>query len=163
MENIYRTLFYSGEEELEQAASDVATFIMDRSADPETVKELLAEKGFHAPETAYESLLVIRDGIRHVQMTQKARRLLHRVAPAFMQEILDSPEPERALLNTEKFFASLRSKTPVFALLAENLHLIHQLVSLFSTSQFLSHFFYQGPLCSRRSGFQCLRHPFQRP
>ncbi|MBN2429719.1 MAG: bifunctional [glutamate--ammonia ligase]-adenylyl-L-tyrosine phosphorylase/[glutamate--ammonia-ligase] adenylyltransferase [Deltaproteobacteria bacterium] len=145
VENIYRTLFYSGEEELEQAASDVATFIMDRSADPETVKELLAEKGFHAPETAYESLLVIRDGIRHVQMTQKARRLLHRVAPAFMQEILDSPEPERALLNTEKFFASLRSKTPVFALLAENLHLIHQLVSLFSTSQFLSHFFIKDP------------------
>ena len=145
VETIYRSLFYSGEEELEQAASGEAAFMMNRAADPETVKELLTEKGFHDPGAAYQSLLVIRDGLRHVHMTEKARRLLRRVAPAFMQDILSSPEPEKALLNTEKFFASLRSKTPVFALLAENHHLIHLLVSLFSTSQLLSHFFIKDP------------------
>jgi len=145
VENIYHSLFYSGEEELDQEVSGEARFLMNRSADPETVQELLAEKGFKSPAPAYESLRVIRDGIRHVRMTEKARRLLRRVAPVFMEDILNSTDPERALINCEKFFASLRSQTPVFALLAENHHLIHLLVSLFGTSQFLSRFFIKDP------------------
>jgi [glutamine synthetase] adenylyltransferase / [glutamine synthetase]-adenylyl-L-tyrosine phosphorylase len=142
---IYRSLFFGGEEELEQTVSGEAAFLMSRTADPDLVQDILEENGFRFPAVAYESLLVIRDGLQHVRMTEKARRLLRRVAPAFMQDILESPEPEKALNNTEKFFASLRSKTPVFALLAENHHLIHLLVSLFSTSQFLSRFFIKDP------------------
>ncbi len=145
VEGIYRSLFYSGEEEMEQTVSSEAAFLMSRTADPDLVQDILEENGFRSPAAAYESLLVIRDGLQHVRMTEKARRLLRRVAPAFMQDILESPEPEKALSNTEKFFASLRSKTPVFALLAENHHLIHLLVSLFSTSQFLSRFFIKDP------------------
>ena len=144
--NIYRDLFYTSETGIRVEVRPEVLFLFDRSADPDLVKDLLEEKGFKNPEGAYETLLALRDGPPRAHLTQRARRLLERIAPLLLQEVIDSPEPDMALLNLEKFLAAChRARGTFYALLAENREIIKMLVSLFGTSQFLSRIFIQHP------------------
>ena len=61
--------------------------------------------------------------------------------------VLDSAEPEMALLNLDRFMrtAVRRARGTFYALLAENREIITVLITLFSTSQFLSRIFIQHP------------------
>ncbi|BCR03664.1 glutamate-ammonia-ligase adenylyltransferase [Desulfuromonas versatilis] len=144
---IYRTLFYTAEQEIREEVRPEVSFLFDAAADPDLVKDLLEEKGFKNPDAAYDSLLVLRQGAPHSYLTERARRHLERIAPRLMQEILDSPEPDMALLNTERFLAMAvrRARGTFYAVLAENREIIKVLVSLFGTSQFLSRIFIQHP------------------
>ena len=145
VEEIYRQLFYTSEEELREEVRPEVAFLFDPAADPDLVKDVLEEKGFDNPDSAYESLLALRDGPPHSHLTQRARRQLERIAPLFLQEVIDSPEPGMALVNTERFLGALRARATFYALLAENREIVKLLVSLFGTSQFLSRIFIQHP------------------
>ena len=142
---IFRGLFHTSEEEIREEVRPEVALLFDTGADPDLVKDILEEKGFRNAEGAYESLLVLRDGPSHSHLTQRARRHLERIAPLLLQEVLDSPEPDMALHNLERFLGALRARATFFALLAENREIIKMLVSLFGTSQFLSRIFIQHP------------------
>ncbi len=142
---IFRGLFHTSEEEIREEVRPEVALLFDPGADPDLVKDILEEKGFKNAEGAYESLLVLRDGPSHSHLTQRARRHLERIAPLLLQEVLDSPEPDMALHNLERFLGALRARATFFALLAENREIIKMLVSLFGTSQFLSRIFIQHP------------------
>ncbi|MBN1142126.1 MAG: bifunctional [glutamate--ammonia ligase]-adenylyl-L-tyrosine phosphorylase/[glutamate--ammonia-ligase] adenylyltransferase [Deltaproteobacteria bacterium] len=145
VEAIYHSLFFGGREEAAPNLNDDCLLLLDRNTGQREAETILSRRGFPTPAAALKRLLVLRDGPPHVWLTPKARRLLTRIAPLFVQDILDAPDPETALRNSEEFFAALRSQTSVFALLAENPRLIHLLVSLFSTSALLSRFFIEDP------------------
>ncbi|MEJ2201971.1 MAG: DUF294 nucleotidyltransferase-like domain-containing protein, partial [Desulfuromonadaceae bacterium] len=108
---------------------------------------LLEEKGFKNPDAAYETLQILRDGPPHSHLTRSSRRQLVRIAPLLLQEILKSPEPDMALSNLDQFMTTAvrRARGTFYALLAENREIITVLISLFSTSQFLSRIFIQHP------------------
>jgi [glutamine synthetase] adenylyltransferase / [glutamine synthetase]-adenylyl-L-tyrosine phosphorylase len=144
VEGIYRDLFYTSEGVREDVRPEIA-FLFDPSADSDLVKDILEEKGFRNPDGAYESLLVLRDGPPRSHLSQKGRRHLERIAPALLQGVIDSPEPDMALNNLERFIGALRARATFFALLAENPGIIKLLISLFGTSQFLSRIFIQHP------------------
>ncbi len=144
VEGIYRDLFYTSEEAAEDVRPEIA-FLFDPSADVDLVKDILEEKGFRNPDGAYENLLVLRDGPPRPHLSQKGRRLLERIAPVLLQAVIDSPEPDMALSNLERFILALRARATFFALLAENPGIIKLLISLFGTSQFLSRIFIQHP------------------
>ncbi|TLM67161.1 MAG: bifunctional [glutamate--ammonia ligase]-adenylyl-L-tyrosine phosphorylase/[glutamate--ammonia-ligase] adenylyltransferase [Deltaproteobacteria bacterium] len=142
----FRDLFYTSEEELPAQVSPEVAFLFDPAADPDLCKDILEEKGFRNPDAAYDSLLIIRDGGAGGHLTERARRLLDRIAPLMMQEVLRSPEPAMALNNLELFLAACRrARGTFYALLAENPEIIKLIVSLFATSQFLSRSFIQHP------------------
>jgi glutamate-ammonia-ligase adenylyltransferase len=141
---IYRDLFYTGEVELREEVRPEILFLLDPGADSDLAKDLLEEKGFQNPDAAFDSLSLLR-GTGPAHLTQRARRQLERIAPLLLQEVIDAPEPEMALLNLEKFLTALRARGTFFALLAENRQIIKLLVSLFGTSQFLSRIFIQNP------------------
>jgi glutamate-ammonia-ligase adenylyltransferase len=145
VENIYRYLFYTSEMEIREEVRPEVVFLFDRNSDSDLVKDLLEEKGFRNPDGAYETLLALRDGPPHAHLSQRARRMLERIAPLLLQEVIDSPEPDMALLNLERFLSALRARATFYALLAENREIIKMLVSLFGTSQFLSRIFIQHP------------------
>lgn len=144
VEGIYRDLFYTSEEAREEVRPEIL-FLFDPAADPDLAKDVLEEKGFRNIEGVYESLLVLRDGGPRAHLTPRARRQLDRIAPLLLQEVIDSPEPDMALLNLERFLGALRTRATFFALLAENREIIRLLISLFGTSQFLSRIFIQHP------------------
>ncbi|MBE0598542.1 MAG: bifunctional [glutamate--ammonia ligase]-adenylyl-L-tyrosine phosphorylase/[glutamate--ammonia-ligase] adenylyltransferase, partial [Desulfuromonadales bacterium] len=142
---IYRDLFYTSEAETRDDVRPEVSFLLDRNADIDLAKDLLEEKGFRNPDAAYDGLLSLRDGPPHTHLTQRARRQLERIAPLLLQEVLDSPEPDMALINLERFLGVLRARATFYALLAENREIIRMLINLFSTSQFLSRIFIQHP------------------
>ena len=143
---IFRDLFYTSEEELPSQISPEVNFLFDANADPDLCMDLLEEKGFRQPESAYASLTVLRQGGAKGYLTERARRQLDRIAPLLFQEVLHSPDPPMALANMEKFLvACRRARGTYYALLAENPEIIKVLVSLFATSQFLSRNFIQHP------------------
>ncbi len=142
----FRDLFYTSEEELPAQVSPEVAFLFDPAADPDLCKDLLEEKGFRNPDAAYESLLVLRAGGVGGYLTERARRILDRIAPLLLQEVLNSPDPPMALNNLERFLeACRRARGTFYSLLAENPEIIKLLVSLFATSQFLSRSFIQHP------------------
>ncbi|PLX85028.1 MAG: bifunctional [glutamate--ammonia ligase]-adenylyl-L-tyrosine phosphorylase/[glutamate--ammonia-ligase] adenylyltransferase [Desulfuromonas sp.] len=143
---IFRDLFYTSEEELPSKISAKVAFLFDADADPDLCMDILEEKGFKEPQSAYDSLLVLRRGGTRGQLTARARRHLDRIAPLLFQEVLESPEPTMALSNLEKFLeACRRARGTFYALMAENPETVKLLISLFATSQFLSRNFIQHP------------------
>jgi glutamate-ammonia-ligase adenylyltransferase len=142
----FRDLFYTSEEELPTQVSPEVAFLFDPAADPDLCKDILEEKGFRNPDAAYDSLLILRDGGNVGHLTERARRLLDRIAPLMLQEVLRTPDPAMALNNLELFLAACRrARGTFYALLAENPEIIKLIVSLFATSQFLSRSFIQHP------------------
>jgi len=143
---IFRDLFYTSEEELPSQVNPEVAILFDANADPDLCLDILEAKGFRPPESAYESLKVLRQGGTRGYLTERARRLLDRIAPLLFQEVMYSPDPPMALANMEKFLeACRRARGTYYALLAENPGIIKVLVSLFATSQFLSRNFIQHP------------------
>jgi len=142
---IYRELFYAPEEEEEQEIRSEVRYMLDSEAEPDMVKDLLEERGFSSPDTAYETVLVLRNGPPNKPLTERGQRLLQRIAPTMLQEVIDCNQPEMALLNLEKYLLSLRARGAFFALLAENRKIIRLLIKLFSSSQFLTRIFIQHP------------------
>ncbi|MFA7534928.1 MAG: bifunctional [glutamate--ammonia ligase]-adenylyl-L-tyrosine phosphorylase/[glutamate--ammonia-ligase] adenylyltransferase [Desulfuromonadales bacterium] len=145
VEGIYRDLFYTSEAEIREEVRPEVNFLFDPAADPDLVKDILEEKGFKNVEAAFETLITLRDGPPRAHLSQRGRRHLERIAPLLLQETLDSPEPDMALLNLERFLTVLRARATFFALLAENREILRLLIALFGTSQFLSRIFIQHP------------------
>lgn len=142
---IFSDLFHTREGEKREEVRPEIAFLLDPAAESDLVKDLLAEKGFRNPDAGYESLLSLRDGPPHAHLTQRAHRQLQRIAPLLLQEVIDSPEPEMAMNNLERFLGVLRARATFYALLAENREIIRLLIGLFGTSQFLSRIFLQHP------------------
>lgn len=145
VEAVYHDLFYTGEEEAAAEVSREVRMLLDSALDADLAKDVLEEKGFSQPDTAYENLLTLRDGPPHIHLSAMGRRHLERLAPLLLQECLDSPEPDMALGNLERFLSGLHARATFYALLAENLQIPKLLISLFGTSQFLSRNLIQHP------------------
>jgi len=142
---LFHSLFYTSEEELETGLRPEIAILLDEESDPDLVKDLLEEKGIRNPDGAYEILQVLRHGPPHNPMSPRSRRQLDKLAPLLLQAVLDSPEPDMALGNLESFVVALRARATFFSLLAQNPEVIARLVNLFATSQFLSRIFIQSP------------------
>jgi glutamate-ammonia-ligase adenylyltransferase len=142
---IYGGLFLSGDERLREEVDPGIHVFFDRQADPDLLKDMLAERRFINVDAAYENLLILRDGPPRARLTERARRTLGKIAPLLLQEICTAAAPDMALANVERFLCSVGSRTSVYALLAENTGILKVLVSLFGTSEFLSKIFIGHP------------------
>jgi glutamate-ammonia-ligase adenylyltransferase len=136
--SIYGGLFLSRDQRIKEEVKPEIYFLLDPKADPDLVKDMLAERGFGNPESAYENLLLLRDGPPHVPLTEKSRRTLEKISPLIFQEIISSPDPDMALSNLERFLRAIGSRSSFYALLAENRDVMKLTVSMFGMSEFLS-------------------------
>jgi glutamate-ammonia-ligase adenylyltransferase len=135
---IYGTLFHSRDEKLQQDLNPEVLFFLDHKADSELVKDMLAERHFVDVDRAYENLVSLRSGPEKGKLTERCRRILEKIAPLLLQEIFESPDPDMALGNLERFLSVVATRSSYYALLAENRETIKLLVSLFGMSEFLS-------------------------
>ncbi len=135
---IYGNLFNSRDESLHQDLNPETLFFLDHRADSDLVKDMLAEKRFEDVERAYENLGVLRRGPVKSNLTERNRRKLEKITPLLLQAVFDSPDPDMALVNLERFLAVIATRPSYYALLAENREVSKLLVSLFGMSEFLS-------------------------
>ncbi|MBK5274883.1 MAG: bifunctional [glutamate--ammonia ligase]-adenylyl-L-tyrosine phosphorylase/[glutamate--ammonia-ligase] adenylyltransferase [Desulfuromonadales bacterium] len=135
---IYGNLFHTRDEKLEQDANPEVLFFLDHKADVDLVKDMLAQRRFENVDRAYENLLSLRNGPVKANLTERSRRLLEKISPLLLQEIFESPDPDMALTNLERFLTMIGTRSSYYALLAENRETLKLLVSLFGMSEFLS-------------------------
>jgi glutamate-ammonia-ligase adenylyltransferase len=142
---IYGDLFLSRDKRIKEEVSSEVYFFFDPKAEPELIKDMLAERRFEHPDAAYESLLVLRDGPPKLKLTERGSRTLGKIAPLFLQEVFASPDPDLALANLERFLCTIRNRSSFYALLAENRNVLQLLISMFGMSEFLSKIFIGHP------------------
>ncbi|TLN02791.1 bifunctional [glutamate--ammonia ligase]-adenylyl-L-tyrosine phosphorylase/[glutamate--ammonia-ligase] adenylyltransferase, partial [bacterium] len=140
----YGDLFLSRDKRKEEIAPEII-FLFDPHADPDLVKDMLAERGFEEVDTAYENLLLLRDGPPRTKLAPRNRRLREEIAPYLFLEIIATPDPDLALANLEKFLRAVGARTSFYALLAENREIAKLLIPLFGMSEFLSKIFILAP------------------
>jgi glutamate-ammonia-ligase adenylyltransferase len=143
--SIYGNLFLSRDQKLMEEVRPEIHLFFDRSADPDILKDMLAERRFKNVDMAYEHLLLLRDGPPRANLTERAHRLLEKIGPPLLQEIFSSPDPDMAMTNLERFLCSIGSRSMFYALLAENRNVLKLIVSLFGMSEFLSKIFIGHP------------------
>ncbi|WP_239027569.1 bifunctional [glutamate--ammonia ligase]-adenylyl-L-tyrosine phosphorylase/[glutamate--ammonia-ligase] adenylyltransferase [Geomonas diazotrophica] len=142
---IYGDLFLSRDEKIKEEVLPEVHFFFDHNADPDLIKDMLEERHFEHPDAAYQNLLVLRDGPAKANLTEQGRRTLEKIAPLFLQEVFSSPDPDLALANLERFLSSQRTRSSIYALLAENRDILKLLTSMFGMSEFLSKIFIGHP------------------
>ena len=142
---IYGDLFLSRDERIKEEVHPELYFFFDPNADPDLIKDMLAERRFEQVDAAYDNLLVLRDGPPKLNLTERVGRILEKIAPLFLQEVFASPDPDLALSNLERFLCSIRTRSSLYALLAENRDILKLLVSMFGMSEFLSKIFIGHP------------------
>lgn len=135
---IYGTLFHSRDEKLEQEVHPQVPFFLDPKADSDLVKDMLAERHFEDVERAYDNLISLRRGPVKGNLAERSRRILEKITPLLIHEVLESHDPDLALANLERFMAVIATRQSYYALLSENRATIKLLVSLFGMSEFLS-------------------------
>jgi len=142
---VYGELFLSRDEKLKEEVQPEIYHFFDRGADPDLLKDMLAERRFKNVDQAYDHLLLLRDGPPRAFLTERARRLLEKIGPLLLQEIFASPDPDMAITNMERFLCAVGSRSTFYALLAENREVVKLIVSLFGMSEFLSKIFIGHP------------------
>jgi glutamate-ammonia-ligase adenylyltransferase len=135
---MYGKLFHTGEQAVQDEVSPEIKRFLDHRANPDLVKDMLAERRFTDVDRAYDSLVVLRDGPARARLTERARRTLEKIAPLFLQYVFDSPDQDMAIGNLERFLVAVGSRSSLYALLAEKREVLKLLVSLFGMSEFLS-------------------------
>jgi glutamate-ammonia-ligase adenylyltransferase len=143
--SIYGALFLSSDEKMKEEIEPGIYHFFDRNADPDLLKDMLAERRFRDVESGYAHLLLLRDGPPRAKLTERVRRTLEKIGPPLLQEIFASPDPDMALTNLERFLCALGSRSSFYALLAENREVLKLIVSLFGMSEFLSKIFIVHP------------------
>ncbi len=129
------------EEEVDPAVRE----LIELALAPEEARQRLASLGFEDPAGAAARLVWLRDPPATADLSVRSRRLLRAHSPAFLQEIVRSPDPDRALAHLETFFSSSTARYTLFTVLAAHRETLRLLIRLFGTSDYLSEAFTHHP------------------
>ena len=138
-------LFYGAQKETASQSASALGEIWNKLDDEETVLAQLRGLGFTDPQRAYQTLLAVRDGAPYSPPSPRRLKVMRSLGPALMAEILKSASAEKALFNLSEFIHRVGARTGFLSLLAENPKTTRLLVSLFSSSQFLTDLFLKRP------------------
>jgi [glutamine synthetase] adenylyltransferase / [glutamine synthetase]-adenylyl-L-tyrosine phosphorylase len=145
VEELFSSLFRpTAEEPLHRMSSRVQK-ILQVIEDEAACMPLLAEMGFQDPEASYplvKNLLSPSD--RRID-SEKGRLLLERLAPVFLDELLNAPEPGRALAALDHYIDSLHSASGYFSTFLENPATVRFLINMFGESRFFTDLLIRHP------------------
>ncbi len=113
------------------------------SLDAPEVEARVATLGFRDPAAAVAALRSIRDGVPESRAA--TRRSVQELAPALLDAVSESPNPDRALSTFAEFLGRVGARRTFTALLAEKPATMRLLVSLFASSEYLSRVLLQHP------------------
>jgi len=90
----------------------------------------LKATGFADPDRARENLRLVVEGRPLVPYTEPLRRSLHAIFPVLLDALWQSPDPDEALNQFERFVAAAGPRTAYLELLAERQDLLTNFVKL---------------------------------
>ncbi|HVO29146.1 MAG TPA: bifunctional [glutamate--ammonia ligase]-adenylyl-L-tyrosine phosphorylase/[glutamate--ammonia-ligase] adenylyltransferase, partial [bacterium] len=128
------------------AAGPETALLTDEALTEERATQLAADLEIFAdPRRAADSFAHIRRGPARSPQKERAFRYLARIAPTLFQELEESPDPDAAVSNLERFLSKIGGRTTLLAILAEHPPATAMLTRLFGTSEFLSSSFITRP------------------
>ena len=142
---IYRTLFYGAQEDLEPNTPENIRMLLLPEITGEEVASRLAEAGFNDSQAASKTFFRLRDASQTLRLGSRSQILLARLLPVFIHRAALSPEPDRAIAYLERFVFSIGPRSTFYSLLAENPLVIDELMKIFGTSVFLSNRLIERP------------------
>jgi glutamate-ammonia-ligase adenylyltransferase len=143
----YDQLFYERSRRIEEEGKEfweLADFLTEGHVAHDEAIENLRKLGFKYPDTAIELIGVLLD-TKKGGLTQRGRSFIRKIIPAFLSKVINSPDPDAALRNLERFISGIRFRTSIYAMLAENPDILELLSRLFATSEYLSSFLIKHP------------------
>ena len=133
---IFRSLFYASEE-AEEAPAHIRV-LLSPDLPALDAQEMLADIGFKDTSSAAKNLSLLREGPSFIHLSAKARVILQKLGPRFLERASRSPDPDRALSHLERFISSIGARTTFYSLLLENPGVMDELIKVMGTSVFLS-------------------------
>ncbi len=138
VEELFNSMFHHSEEEILSEICDLTMKIVEHIDDHIVLEDLLRKAGF---EDATESSLMLQQLVRPAGrkgISEKSRRILERLAPLFLDEILKTPEPTRTLKALDRYIDSLYFSGSYFSTFLENTTTARFLVRILGESPFFS-------------------------
>jgi glutamate-ammonia-ligase adenylyltransferase len=138
VEEQFDRLFYRRERGFVPEELSGSEDLLDEELSREKVEERLAEKGFKEPVSAYDNLILLRDGPAYGHFPDTCRRLLRQIAPVLLAHVRSVSDPDAVLVNLERFISRVGARASYYSMLAGNPEAMRLLVVLFGSSPFLS-------------------------
>jgi glutamate-ammonia-ligase adenylyltransferase len=163
VEELFSSLLYSPGEDEVDGCSPRKKAVIDSLHNEEECVALLDEMGFDNPSDSralLKELLVPGDGLF---FSASGRRLLERLAPVFVDELLKTPEPDKALVSLDRYLRSLRGSPGYFSTLLENPSAARFLVRILGESRFFTDLLTRHPQAiDSLIGRWTVQHPRER-
>ena len=102
-------------------------------------KRLLSSLGFTNASLAYKTIGLLREGPPYRHSSSRCRALFLKAAPAILQTMAASPDPDMALAHLERFLSEYSAPESLYEILGANPPALERLIALFSMSSYLSH------------------------
>lgn len=138
VEELFASMFFHSAEEILQQTSPLTKQIIDRIEDQGVVVDLLRGSNFRNPEESYPILKSMSHPHERKGFTEKGKELLEKLAPLFLDEILESPDPQHALISLDRYIDSLHSTSSYFSTFLENPTTARFLVRILGESLFFT-------------------------
>jgi len=147
--NIYRTLFYGAEDELQkETPKDIYLLFseLDDEEDiPEEIQKVLRIYGFSPTIENLNRIKLLRDPPSSQRISPTSRGIREKLAPFLVAKAAGAPDPNMAIVNTERFLSTVGGRRVLYALLAENPELTTLLIRVFGSSQYLANALIERP------------------
>ncbi len=118
-------------------ASPVTDLILNPEPTESEVETALGHYGFRDIAAAHENLRLLAEGSASSPFPSRARNLFSRIAPALLQHLEQSPDPDMTLNNVQRCVAAIGAPSTFYDILSSNPKAIEPLVALSSYSDHL--------------------------
>ncbi|MCH7511163.1 MAG: bifunctional [glutamate--ammonia ligase]-adenylyl-L-tyrosine phosphorylase/[glutamate--ammonia-ligase] adenylyltransferase, partial [Chloroflexi bacterium] len=112
--------------------------VLDPEPDEEQIEEVMGRHGFQDVRGAYQNLTALGTERIRFLSTRRCRHFLAAIAPALLQEISATPDPDSTLVNLTRVSDSLGGKGVLWELFSFNRPTLRLYVELCASSPFLS-------------------------
>ncbi len=140
----FDNLLHEKAEPLSGNDSPVAAVVRGTLEEAESYQQLTA-LGFCDARLAHKNLQLLREGPPYAHSSSRSRALFLTIGPTLLEALGTSPDPDMALNNLERFVSGYGAREPFYAMLGANPEAMQRVVSLFSTSSYLSHLLIRHP------------------
>lgn len=143
----FREMLGAAEDRGGRTASEAAERAWRAALEPRESAPMLQAMGFARPEESAGHLILLARGPEHALAAAAPRRreLLERLGPLLLDEIRELADPDLALMNLAWFIAAIGARTSFLELLEQHPATRRVVLSLFTSSAYLSTIFIRHP------------------
>lgn len=120
VEELFSGMFYQSGDGAPDRISPLIKKIVESVENEPVAEKLLADAGFEDPPASLRILKALLTPSEKKLLTEKAKHLLVRLTPIFLEELVKQPEPGKALLAMDGYIESFHAHSTYFSTLLEN-------------------------------------------